>query len=79
VAGVVILVLPDILAHGVSGNFLGAMAVLVAALSYAANAIYQRRKMRNVSVFDISIDSSRQRWSSPSPSPLRHCHMSTWP
>jgi drug/metabolite transporter (DMT)-like permease len=54
-AGVVILVLPDILARGVSGNFLGAMAVLVAALSYAANAIYQRRKMRNVSVFDISI------------------------
>lgn len=54
-AGVVILVLPDILAHGVSGNFFGAMAVLVAALSYAANAIYQRRKMRHVSVFDISI------------------------
>jgi drug/metabolite transporter (DMT)-like permease len=54
-AGVVILVLPDILAHGVSGNFLGAAAVLVAALSYAANAIYQRRKMRNVSVFDVSI------------------------
>ncbi len=54
-AGVVILVLPDILSHGVSGNFLGAMAVLVAALSYAANAIYQRRKMRNVSVFDVSI------------------------
>jgi drug/metabolite transporter (DMT)-like permease len=54
-AGVVILVLPDILAHGVSGNLLGAMAVLVAALSYAANAIYQRRKMRNVSVFDVSI------------------------
>jgi drug/metabolite transporter (DMT)-like permease len=53
--GVVILVLPDILAHGVSGNFLAAMAVLVAALSYAANAIYQRRKMRNVSVFDVSI------------------------
>jgi drug/metabolite transporter (DMT)-like permease len=54
-AGVVILVLPDILAHGVSGNLLGAVAVLVAALSYATNAIYQRRKMRNVSVFDISI------------------------
>ncbi len=54
-AGVVILVLPDILAHGVSGNFLGAIAVLVAALSYAANAIYQRRKMRSVSIFDISI------------------------
>ena len=55
VAGVVILVLPDILAHGVSGNFVGAIAVLVAAFSYAANAIYQRRKMRSVSVFDISI------------------------
>lgn len=54
-AGVVILVLPDILAHGVSGNFFGAIAVLVAALSYAANAIYQRRKMRSVSIFDISI------------------------
>jgi drug/metabolite transporter (DMT)-like permease len=54
-AGVVILVLPEILAHGVSGNFLGAMAVLVAALSYAANAIYQRRKMRSVSIFDVSI------------------------
>jgi drug/metabolite transporter (DMT)-like permease len=54
-AGVVILVLPDIVAHGVSGNFLGAMAVLVASLSYATNAIYQRRKMRNVSVFDVSI------------------------
>jgi drug/metabolite transporter (DMT)-like permease len=54
-AGVVILVVPDILAHGVSGNFLGAMAVLLAALSYAINAIYQRRKMRHVSVFDVSI------------------------
>ena len=54
-AGVVILVLPDILAHGVSGNFFGAMAVLVAAFSYAINAIYQRRKMRHVSVFDVSI------------------------
>jgi len=54
-AGVIILVLPDILAHGVSGSFLGAIAVLVAALSYAANAIYQRVKMRSVSVFDISI------------------------
>jgi drug/metabolite transporter (DMT)-like permease len=53
--GVVVLVLPDILSHGVSANFFGAMAVLVAALSYALNAIYQRLKMRNVSVFDVSI------------------------
>lgn len=54
-AGVVVLVLPDISAHGVTGNFLGAMAVVVAALSYALNAIYQRKKMRNVSVFEVSL------------------------
>ena len=54
-AGVVILVLPDITTHGVSGNFFGAMAVVVAALSYALNAIYQRRKMRDVSVFEVSL------------------------
>lgn len=54
-AGVVILVLPDLTAHGISGSFIGAMAVVVAALSYAINAIYQRRKMRNVSVFEVSI------------------------
>lgn len=54
-AGVVILVLPDISSHGISANFFGAMAILVAALSYALNAIYQRTKMRNVSVFDVSI------------------------
>ena len=54
-AGVVILVLPDLWSHGVSANFFGTLAVLVAALSYALNAIYQRTRMRNVSVFDISI------------------------
>ena len=54
-AGVVILVLPDLATHGVSANFLGTMAVLVASLSYALNAIYQRTRMRHVSVFDISI------------------------
>jgi drug/metabolite transporter (DMT)-like permease len=54
-AGVVILVLPDLTTHGVSANFFGTMAVLVASLSYALNAIYQRTRMRNVSVFDISI------------------------
>src|SRR5260370_8618134 len=31
------------------------MAVLLASLSFATNAIYQRRKMRHVSVFDVSI------------------------
>jgi drug/metabolite transporter (DMT)-like permease len=54
-AGVVILVLPDLVSHGVSANVLGTLAVLVASLSYALNAIYQRTRMRNVSVFDISI------------------------
>jgi len=54
-AGVVILVLPDVTAHGVTANFFGAMAVVVAALSYAINAIYQRRKMRDVSVFEVSL------------------------
>src|SRR6266567_8036034 len=47
-AGVIVLVYPDISAHGLSGNVLGAVAVLVASLSYAVNALYQRRKMRHV-------------------------------
>lgn len=54
-AGVVVLVLPDIWAYGLSGSFLGTMAVLVASVSYAVNALYQRRKMRNVSVFEVSL------------------------
>jgi drug/metabolite transporter (DMT)-like permease len=54
-AGVVILVSPDIAAHGFTGDFLGAMAVVLASLSYAINALYQRRRMRTVSVFDISL------------------------
>jgi drug/metabolite transporter (DMT)-like permease len=53
--GVIVLVLPDISTRGVSGNFFGAMAVVVASLSYAVNAIYQRRKMRDVSVFEVSL------------------------
>ncbi len=54
-SGVVILVLPDITRHGLSGSFFGAMAVVVASLSYAVNALYQRRKLRNVSVFEVSL------------------------
>lgn len=54
-AGVVVLVYPDLATHGVSGSFLGAMAVVGAALSYAINALYQRRKMRSVSVFEVSL------------------------
>ncbi|HYM97219.1 MAG TPA: DMT family transporter [Candidatus Sulfotelmatobacter sp.] len=53
--GVVILVIPDITAHGLTGDFFGAMAVVVASLSYAINAMYQRRKMRSVSVFELSL------------------------
>ena len=54
-AGVVVLVYPELAAHGISGDVLGALAVVVASLSYAVNAIYQRRKMRNVSIFEISL------------------------
>jgi drug/metabolite transporter (DMT)-like permease len=54
-AGVVILVLPDITSHGLTGSFFGAMAVVGASLSYAVNAMYQRRKMRSVSVFELSL------------------------
>lgn len=53
--GVVVLVLPELTSHGISGSFIGAMAVVGAALSYAINALYQRRKMRSVSVFEVSI------------------------
>jgi len=53
--GVVVLVYPDLSAHGVTGNVLGALAVVVAALSYAVNALYQRRRMRHVSVFEVSL------------------------
>ncbi|HYL08911.1 MAG TPA: DMT family transporter [Candidatus Udaeobacter sp.] len=54
-AGVVLLVYPDVAAHGLSGSFFGAMAVVLAAFSYAINALYQRRKMRSVSVFEVSL------------------------
>jgi drug/metabolite transporter (DMT)-like permease len=54
-AGVVVLVYPELAAHGISGDVLGALAVVVASLSYAVNALYQRRKMRNVSIFEVSL------------------------
>jgi len=53
--GVVVLVYPEIAAHGISGDVLGALAVVVASLSYAVNALYQRRKMRQVSIFEVSL------------------------
>jgi len=54
-AGVVILVYPDIASHGLTGDVLGALAVVLASLSYSVNALYQRRRMRSVSVFQVSI------------------------
>lgn len=54
-AGVVILVFPDIAQHGLTGDVLGALAVVLASLSYSVNALYQRRKLRDVSVFDVSL------------------------
>jgi drug/metabolite transporter (DMT)-like permease len=54
-AGVVVLVYPELATHGISGDVLGALAVVVASLSYAINALYQRRKMRDVSIFEISL------------------------
>lgn len=54
-AGVVILVIPDISAHGLSGNLLGALAVVVASMSYAVSAIYQRVKLRGTDIFQQSL------------------------
>jgi drug/metabolite transporter (DMT)-like permease len=54
-AGVVILVAPDISAQGFRGNVVGALAVVLASFSYAVSALYQRRKLRGVSVFEVSL------------------------
>jgi drug/metabolite transporter (DMT)-like permease len=53
-AGVVILVVPDISSGGL-GDGLGALAVVLASLSYAVNALYQRRKLRGMSVYEVSL------------------------
>jgi drug/metabolite transporter (DMT)-like permease len=54
-AGVVILVAPDLASKGLGGNAVGALAVVLASLSYAVNALYQRRKMRGVSVYEVAL------------------------
>jgi drug/metabolite transporter (DMT)-like permease len=54
-AGVVILVLPDIAAGGIRGDLIGAVAVLLASVSYAVSALYQRRKLRGVNVFEANL------------------------
>ena len=54
ISGVVLLVLPDIATHGVSGSVLGVLAVVAAAISYAVAALYQRTKLRGMSVYQQS-------------------------
>jgi drug/metabolite transporter (DMT)-like permease len=54
-AGVVILVVPDLAARGLAGDAVGALAVVLASLSYAVNALYARRKMRGVSIYEVSL------------------------
>ena len=54
-SGVVILVLPDLTQHGVTFSFLGVMSCLAAALSYAIAAIYARRKLRGMNVYEQSL------------------------
>jgi len=53
-AGVVILVLPDISAHGITGSFLGALAVVSASISYAVSALFQRLRLKGMSVYEQS-------------------------
>ena len=55
IVGVVILVFPDISSHGVTGNVLGVLAVVVASMSYAISALYQRTRMRGMSVYEQSL------------------------
>ena len=54
IVGVAILVFPDIAAHGLSGSVLGLLAVVGAAFSYALSALYQRTKLRGLSVYELS-------------------------
>ena len=55
IAGVVVLVLPDITAHGLSGSVLGVAAGLLAAFSYGLAAVYQRVKLRGMNVYEQSL------------------------
>jgi drug/metabolite transporter (DMT)-like permease len=54
-SGVVILVIPDLTAHGLSGNVAGALAVVVASISYAISALFVRLKMRGMNVYEQSL------------------------
>lgn len=54
ISGVAILVLPDITAHGLNGNVLGVLAVVGASISYAVAALFQRTRLRGMSVYQQS-------------------------
>jgi drug/metabolite transporter (DMT)-like permease len=54
-AGVVVLVLPDLTAGGIRGDLIGTVAVLLASASYAVSALYQRRKLRGMNVYEASL------------------------
>jgi drug/metabolite transporter (DMT)-like permease len=54
-SGVVILVLPDLTTHGVTFSFLGVMSCLGGALSYGIAAIYARRNLRGMNVYEQSL------------------------
>ena len=55
IAGVVILVIPDLSAHGISGDVVGALAVVGASVSYAVAALFVRVKMRGMNVYEQSL------------------------
>ena len=55
VVGVVILVAPDLVQQGVSGDLVGALAVVGASMSYAVAALFVRVRMRGMNVYEQSL------------------------
>jgi drug/metabolite transporter (DMT)-like permease len=53
-AGTVLLVVPDLLRHGLHASVLGALAVLLGAASYAVASLFQRRRLAGVSPLEAS-------------------------
>jgi drug/metabolite transporter (DMT)-like permease len=51
----VILVTPNLAAHGVSSDLFGALAVLAASMSYAVAALFVRLRMRGMNVYEQSL------------------------
>jgi drug/metabolite transporter (DMT)-like permease len=54
ISGVVVLVFPEVATHGLSGSLAGALAVVLASMSYAVSAMFQRTKMRGMNVYEQS-------------------------